>query len=188
MSAAALKRIEECLAQLSEQQSEICARLERLEGRLGPKAKTADKQELLRFLDGFRAGEALGEASLGAWIEVCDCAPLRGGLRTVQQREAMHARLLETRLKELGGSPRVEIPQDRYDKTMQAVGTRDRSDLEKLQEFVAQFPDPDAVIKPILDMAERADDETRTLLCTIAQDERSTLVFLGELCAELSAA
>ena len=188
MSAAALKRIEECLAQLSEQQSEICARLERLEGELGARPKTPGPSELLGFLDGFRAAEALGEASLGAWIDVCDCDPLRGGLRTVQQREGMHARLLEARLKELGGSPTIEIPQDRYDETMQAVGTRDRSDLEKLQEFAARFPDPDAAVQPILAMAARADDETRTLLCTIAQDERSTLVFLGELCAELSAA
>ena len=70
---------------------------------------------------------------------------------------------------------------------MEAVGTADKSDLEKLQSFTQRFPDPDAVIQPILDMAGKADAETGALLRTIAQDERATLVCLGELCAELSA-
>ncbi len=187
MSTAALKRIEECLEQMSEQQGEICSRLDRLEKGLTRGTAASPRKELLSFLDGFRAAEALGEASLGAWIEVCETDSVRGALRTVQQREGMHARLLEARLKELGGSLRAEIPEDRYEKTMQAVGTRDKSDAEKLVEFTSRFPDPDAAIKPILDMAERADPETRALLRTIAQDERATLVCLGELCAELSA-
>ena len=188
MSTAALKRIETCLEQLSEQQGEICSRLAKLEESLAAKPqKSASRKELLTFLDGFRAGEALGEASLGAWIEVCTTDAVRGALRTVQQREGMHARLLEARLKELGGSPKIEIPEARYTQTMEAVGTPDKSDLEKLQAFTERFPDPDAVIQPILDMAGRADAETGALLRTIAQDERATLVCLGELCAELSA-
>lgn len=187
MSTAALKRIEKCLEDLSEQQTEICSRLATLEKSLAAApARSASRKELLTFLDGFRAGEALGEASLGAWIEVCTTDAVRGALRTVQQREGMHARLLEARLKELGGSPKVEIPEDRYAQTMEAVGTAEKSDVEKLQNFTSRFPDPDAAIQPILDMAERADAETRTLLRTIAQDERATLVCLGELCAELS--
>lgn len=185
MSTAALKRIEKCLEELLEQQSEICTRLARLEKGAG--RGRAKKAELLRFLDGFRAGEALGEASLGAWIEVCTTDEVRGALRTVQQREGMHARLLEARLKELGGSPRVEIPEARYAKSMEAVGTAEKSDVEKLQDFTSRFSDPDAAIRPILDMAEKADAETGALLRTIAQDERATLVCLGELCRELSA-
>lgn len=186
MSTAALKRIETCLEQLSEQQGEICSRLAKLEESLAAKPQ-ASRKELLTFLDGFRAGEALGEASLGAWIEVCTTDAVRGALRTVQQREGMHARLLEARLKELGGSPKIEIPEERYTQTMEAVGTPDKSDVEKLQALTERFPDPDAVIQPILDMAGKADAETGALLRTIAQDERATLVCLGELCAELSA-
>lgn len=188
MSTAALKRIEKCLEQLSEQQQEICERISRLEKGLGATgAEPVRRKELLKFLDGFRAGEALGEASLGAWIEVCTTDSVRGALRTVQQREGMHARLLEARLKELGGSPRAEIPEKRYAQAMEAVGTRDKSDATKLREFTARFSDPDEAIRPILEMADRADAETATLLRTIAQDERATLVCLGELCAELSA-
>ena len=157
MSTAALKRIETCLEQLSEQQGEICSRLAKLEASLVAKPQ-ASRKELLTFLDGFRAGEALGEASLGAWIEVCTTDAVRGALRTVQQREGMHARLLEARLKELGGSPRIEIPEQRYTQTMEAVGTTEKSDLEKLQSFTQRFPDPDAVIQPILDMAGKADE------------------------------
>jgi hypothetical protein len=189
MSTAALKRIEKCLEELSEQQAQVCERLAALEKSLAPakSGKSASKKELMRFLDGFRAGEALGEASLGAWIEVCTTDAVRGALRTVQQREGMHARLLEARLKELGGAPKAEIPEKQYEQAMRAVGTTDKSDAEKLLEFTQRFPDPDAAIKPILDMAARADAETGALLRTIAQDERATLVCLGELCAELSA-
>ena len=96
-----LKKIEKALGKISQQQEEILTRLERLEAE-EPSAESMPREALISFLDQFRAGEALGEASLGAWIEVSNTACVKGGLRTVQQREGMHARLLEARLKELG--------------------------------------------------------------------------------------
>ena len=81
MSELELQRIENAIARLSEQQAQICERISAVEGRLAGQKKL-DKQELLTFLDRFRAGEALGEASLGAWIAVSDTACVRGGLRT----------------------------------------------------------------------------------------------------------
>jgi DNA-binding ferritin-like protein len=100
----------------------------------------------------------------------------------------MHARLLEQRIKELGGSPRAEIPDAVQEAVMQQVSSRKTTDLEKLRQFLAQFPDVDAALKPIHDLADRlADDpETQSLLRTIAQDERATLEFLHGACQQLS--
>jgi hypothetical protein len=146
------------------------------------------RDEVIAFLDQFRAGEALGEASLGAWVAVCATPCLRGGLRTVTTREGSHARLLAERIKELGGSPSYEIPEAVHDAAMQGAGGTDKSDAEKVKEFVERFPDIDATLAPIHQLADRldADQETQFLLRTIAQDERSTLEFFRDACALLN--
>ncbi len=190
MSETALKRIEKAIEKLAEQQHEICSRIAGLEecvsGLSG--AKTASREEVIKFLDQFRAGEALGEASLGAWIAVSDTACLRGGLRTVQLREGMHAQLLEQRIKELGSSPSFEIPEAIHRKVMESVGDPDKSDAQKVLEFTQQFPDIDQALAKIYQHADTADEETQSLLRTIAQDERSTLEFLSEACQQLNPA
>ena len=190
---AALSRIEQAIQALSETQTEICAELTRLTERLEsiapkPSGSSVSREELIKFLDGFRAAEALGETSLGAWIDVCTTDCVRGGLRTVQMREGMHARLLEQRIKELGGSPTSEIPEAVYKKVMEQAGTQEKTDAQKVLEFVQRFPDIDPALQPIYDMADRLDHdpETQFLLRTIAQDERSTLQFLQEACALLN--
>jgi hypothetical protein len=184
-TAKSLARIEKTLEQICAQQQELCARIDRLE--TAPSGR-ASQEELVAFLDQFRAGEALGEASLGAWIEVSDMACVKGGLRTVQQREGMHARLLEARLKELGATPSFEIPEAVYEQTMTGAGDPDKKDADKLADFIQRFPDVDAAIQPILDMADKLDHdpETQYLLRTIAQDERSTLEFIQDACALLN--
>ena len=115
-----IEKLEKTLKKLVKSQDEIAERLGRIESRLDAAggASAPDCEEVIRFLDGFRAGEALGEASLGAWVAVSTTPCLKGGLRTVQCREGMHARLLEERIKELGGSPQSEIPQAVYDAAM----------------------------------------------------------------------
>ncbi len=194
MQERAPSRIEDAITRLAEAQAEICAQLTRLadkveglEAARGAEARRPSVTELIEFLDGFRAAEALGEASLGAWIAVSDSAGVRGGLRTVQMREGMHARLLEQRIKELGGALRAEIPEDVYAQVMRSQADPGRSDVQKLAEFVERFPDIDAALRPILAMADRLehDPETQSLLRTIAQDERSTLEFLSDICERL---
>lgn len=190
VSEAALKRIEKAIGKLSLQQQEICAKLVALEERVEKigAGNGASREEVIRFLDQFRAGEALGEASLGAWIEASDTPCLRGGLRTIQLREGFHARLLEQRIKELGGSAEAEIPEDVYSRIMQQLGSREQADAEKLRDFVARYPDIDAALRPIHELADRleSDQETQSLLRTIAQDERSTLEFLTDACKLLN--
>jgi DNA-binding ferritin-like protein len=190
MSEQALKRIEKAIAKLGEQQAEICERIMGLEQRVsgsGGKAG-ASREETIAFLDQFRAGEALGEASLGAWIEVSDTTCVRGGLRTVQAREGMHARLLEQRIKELGGTPEAEVPEAVYSAAMEQAGSREKTDAQKVKDFVARFSDIDAALAPIHELADRLDDdpETQSLLRTIVQDERSTLEFLTDACQQLN--
>lgn len=182
-----LKKIEKALGKISEQQEQILSRLEKLEAGSGGNAALS-QEALITFLDQFRAGEALGEASLGAWIEVSDVACVKGGLRTVQQREGMHARLLEARMKELGATPSFEIPEAIYDRAMEGAADPEKPDPEKIADFVKQFPDVDAAIQPILDIADKLDHdpETQFMLRTIAQDERSTLEFLHDACRQLN--
>ena len=179
-----LEKIEKQLDRIARRQDEICSRIERLESgaaRAGAKGGIS-RDDLVTFLDQFRAGEALGEASLGAWIEVSDLACVRGGLRTVQQREGMHARLLEERIKALGCSPSFELPDSVYERTMKDAGNAEKGDVQKVADFVARFPDIDSALRPIHDVIARIedDDETRFLLHTIVQDERSTLAFFQE--------
>lgn len=186
----ALDRIEKALGKLAKQQEQICAQVAALEKRIstGASAGGASSQETIAFLDQFRAGEALGEASLGAWLEVCTTDCLKGGLRTVQTREGSHARLLEQRIKELGGSCSFEVPEAVYNAVMAGVADAGKSDAQKVKEFVSQFPDIDAALARIFELADRldGDQETQSLLRTIAQDERSTLEFLHEACALLN--
>ncbi len=186
---ARLRRIEERLDALLARTSELATRVGRIEsGDPGRQLTTGSPRErVVHFLDQFRAGEALGEASLGAWIAVCTDAELRGALRTVQAREASHARLLAERIKELGGAPRFEIDDATHERVMQGSASTERSDADKVRAFVARFPDPDRALAPILAVADHLDDdpETRALLRAIAEDERATLAFFHATAARL---
>lgn len=184
-----LKKIEKALTKILETQEELGARIDALEFQNATHEDVAPAADVIRFLDRFRAGEALGEALFGAWIEACQDDELRGGLRTIQQREGMHARLLEERIKSLGGSLSAEVPARIFDATMADAGSREKGDARKLRDFMARIPDIDAAVAPIGKMVARLGDdyETRGLLETICQDERSTLEYLGRICAERNA-
>jgi hypothetical protein len=189
MSEAVLKRIEKGISELAAQQEAICERLQALEGRVSQAVGGAPtREEVIQLLDGFRAGEALGAASIGAWIDVCTTDCVRGALRTIQQREAMHAHLLEQRLRELGAEPTIEIPAADAEQAMKGLGSTEQSDAQKLLEFTQKYPDADALLQPICDVADRLDhdQETQWLLRSILQDERSTLALVHEACAMLN--
>jgi glutamine synthetase len=192
-----LLRLEETLAQVVRQQEAICAELvgmrERMdalaERRPAPANGAPARAELLRFLDRFRAGEALGEATTKAWIEVSDVACVKGGLHVVAEREGMHARLLADCLRAHGGTPRYELPERVCSEAMQRISDRTRGDAAKVLEFVQRTGEADKALEPIYKMADRLDDdpETQALLRTIAQDERSTLEFFQQACQLLNA-
>jgi len=194
MTEKSLAKIERTLTKLAQQQETICGEIaglsERIDALAAGRPAGPSRSEVIAFLDQFRAGEALGEASLGAWIDVCQVACLKGGLRTVQQREGFHARLLAERLKELGASPSFELPDAVHDEVMQEVGSTEKSDAAKVLAFVERFGDIEKALAPIDDMVAKldADPETQWLLKTIRQDECSTLQFFNEACALLNPA
>jgi hypothetical protein len=191
-----LLQLEQTLAQVLRQQEAICAELAGMRERLdalaeeqpAPATGAPSRGELLRFLDRFRAGEALGAASTQAWIEVSDVACVKGGLHVVAEREAAHARLLEACLRAHGGTPRYELPAEVCDKLMRGAADRARGDAAKVLEFVRRTGDAEQALAPIYALADRldGDPETQALLRTIAQDERSTLEFFQQACKQLN--
>ncbi len=188
MSEKQLTKIEGLLAQVCEQQGELCAKIEQLEGRMARLSNEPSCEETVAFLDEYRAAESFGATWLGAWADVSDTACVRGGLRTVVQREAMHAQLLEERIKELGGSCSAEVPKAERDELLETYGGTACSDVEKIASLVERFGDVDAVLKPLTDFTDRldGDPETQYLMRTILQDERSSVQFLKDACALLS--
>jgi hypothetical protein len=191
-----LLRLEQTLSQVVRQQEAICAELVGMRERVdalaerknAPASGAPTRGELLRFLDRFRAGEALGEATTAAWIEVSDVACVKGGLHVVAQREGMHARLLDGCIRAHGGSPRYELPAAVCAEAMKRVSDPARGDAAKVLEFVQQVGETEKALEPIYQMADRldAEPETQALLRTIAQDERSTLEFFQQACKLLN--
>jgi hypothetical protein len=192
-----LLRLEQTLSQVVRQQEAICAELvgmrERVdlltEPKSAPGSGAPTRAELLRFLDRFRAGEALGKATTKAWIEVSDVACVKGGLRVVAQREGMHARLLTDCIRAHGGTPSYELPEAVRLEAMKRVSDPARGDAAKVLDFVQQVGETEKALEPIYQMADRldAEPETQALLRTIAQDERSTLEFFQQACKLLNA-
>jgi len=186
MSDKALSRIEKTLEEVCGQLAALNARVDAIAA--STPATAATPQEVITFLDQFRAGESLGEATTAAWIEASDVDCVRGGLRVVQHREGMHARLLEERIKQLGGNCSFEIPDEIHNAAMKDSANKKKGDAKKVLAFVERFGDCEKALKPIFDMADRLDHdpETQSLLRTIAQDERSTIEFFNDACALLN--
>ena len=188
MSEKQLAKIEKLLTQVCEQQGALCEKIEELEGRMARLSKEPTCEETVAFLDQYRAQEASAAEWIGAWVDVSDVACVRGGLRTVQQREAIHAQLLEARIAELGGECTAEPPKAEHEGYLKTFGGTDCGDVEKLQQLVEQIGDGDAVLAPLVEFTDRldGDPETQYLMRTILQDERSSLQFLKDACTLLS--
>jgi mannose-6-phosphate isomerase-like protein (cupin superfamily)/rubrerythrin len=149
----------------------------------------SEREMILNFLDKYRCQENFASEFLSRWIEVSDQECVKGGLRTVQQRESIHAQLLEARLRELGGVPQCTVPQEERDQRIGFFGSAEKKDLEKLQSIAAQIKDPAEAIKPLNDsIAQIQDDQhTKELLRTMVDDEMSSVKWLLEACQTLSA-
>jgi hypothetical protein len=131
----------------------------------------------VHLLDVYRSTEGFVAQYLPKWIEVSPSEAVKGGLRTVQAREAAHARLMKARLIELGERAQAEVPAERYEKEVPFFSSTEVTDREKLQVLATLFGDPAAFLKPVTDMVDqiKSDLQTRELLRTIAEDvERGT--------------
>jgi bacterioferritin (cytochrome b1) len=144
---------------------------------------------LLDFLDECRCAEAFAAEYIGQWIDISGREYVKGGLRTIHQRETFHAKLLEARLRALGGSLQCTVPAARREKEFTLYTSPEKSDQEKLQRAVGWIKDPAKALKPLTDVIDQIEDDqqSKQMLRTIIDDELATIKWLQETLALLSA-
>jgi len=135
---------------------------------------------VIGILDAFQAAERAGAQALGCWLATCGDPALRGGLRVIRARDERHAALAEARLRALGGVPGAGISRE-LAALCSLVADPSVSDRSKLGLLVACFPAHDST--PLAELGPRleGDDETRTLLETIGEDEQASLEWLRRM-------
>ena len=135
------------------------------------------RDRVLRFLDDLRAAEAAAAEVLVAWLAVCTLDELRGGLRAIAEREAVHADLLAERLRELDAPRTATVAAAVQRAALARFGSAAVADAEKLGLLLARYPEDGAVIRPIAEVLNDLghDLETRELLALIADGETATL-------------
>lgn len=146
------------------------------------KTFASERDMLVHFLDEFRAGEAFGGVVFSLWTEVAQDPALRGGLRAVCEREAMHGRVLAARLSELGAQPTATLPETFREAARQRLGSVHVSDADKVADFLKQIPDAEAAVAPIREVISQIEDDLETcgLLAGILEDELATIRWFHE--------
>ncbi len=152
------------------------------------KSYPSEKAAIMNFLEGAAAGEAGGAEAFSRWAEVCKTDCIRSGLRMVAEREAYHSRQLGQRLRELGGECKGEMGEEGR-KFVEFMSNPANPDLEKLGYLNRNFGSADQIFKPVREFIAsiREDLQTREMLRLFVEDECSTLNWLCEACAALSA-
>ncbi len=146
------------------------------------KSYTSEREMLVAFLDEYRCAENFASEYLGSWNDVSREECVKGGLRTIQQREAFHAQLLEARLKELGGGVQCSVPTEQREKEMAVYAAEDKTDAEKLGYVAGQIQDLPKALRFITDVIDQIEDDqqTKELLRSMVQDEMSSGQWLLE--------
>ena len=154
------------------------------------KPHASEREMLMHFLDEYRCAENFAADYLHCWSEVSDQECVRGGLRVVQHREAYHAKLLEDRLRELGGTPQCTVPTAQREKEMAIYASKEKKDAEKLQYVASQVDDLGQALKFLTDVIDQIqeDQQTKELLRSLVQDEFSSGKWLLEAHQMLSGA
>jgi hypothetical protein len=154
----------------------------------GDESFATEREMILRVLDDFRCTEAFGAEYVPLWLRTSDQDIVKGGLRVVGEREAYHARLMESRLRELGGVPRCEIPADVRKRKLAFYGSTTLKDAGKLRDEAAEIGDPATALRRYTDVVDRIRDDiiTKQLLYWILQDELSTIRWVKETAAMLN--
>jgi hypothetical protein len=137
----------------------------------------SERARLIELLDQMQAADAAGAQALAQWMAGCADPRLRGGLRVVQARDACHARLATARIVALGATP-AAAPSRNLTALLHVLAAPGVGDRSKLAILIARFPaQADDPFVPMLG-AIAADDETRALLETMADDDRVSLRWL----------
>jgi bacterioferritin (cytochrome b1) len=153
------------------------------------RSHASERAMLLDFLDEYRCAEDFAAEYIGQWIDISGREYVKGGLRTIHQRETFHARLLEARLRTLGGSPQCAVPAARREKEFSFYISPEKSDEEKLRKAVGWIKDPAKALKPLTDVIDQIEDDqqSKQMPRTIIDDELATIKWLQETRAVLSA-
>ena len=102
----------------------------------------------------------------------------------IAEREESHARVFESRMRDLCAERRARATEENKQlKTF--LSDPDRSDLEKMNEFVRLTGDPAAVIGSIEDFAAQLveDLESKEALRLFTEAEYSTLKWARDMCS-----
>jgi bacterioferritin (cytochrome b1) len=150
----------------------------------------SEREMIMQVLDEFRCRENFAAEYLNRWIDVSDQECARGGLRVVQQREAYHARILEDRLRELGGIPQCSVSAERREQDLAFYASTEKTDAEKLLTVASRITDPAQTLKYITSVIDQIqeDQQSKELLRSLVQDEMSSITWLKEACALLNPA
>lgn len=152
------------------------------------KENPTERERILHLLDTYSTTEGFVAQYLPKWIDVSPNETVQGGLRTVQGREALHARLMKKRLIELDGSSDATIPEIRREKEVPFFSSPDHSDVEKLKVLSDLFGDGEAFLSPVMDVANdiKGDLLTAELLRTILDNEMESITWVQEMHRVLS--
>lgn len=152
------------------------------------KPDPTERDRIVHLLDVYRSTEGFVAQYLPKWIEVSPSEAVKGGLRTVQAREAAHARLMKARLMELGERAEAEVSEERRQKEIPFFSSPQISDREKLQVLANLFGNPAAFLKPVTDMVNdiKQDFQTQELLRTIADDEYESIKWIQAMSKSLN--
>ena len=172
------------------QSKEPTSRRQTVYGGYKGKPNPNEREKIMHLLDEYSCTEGFVAEYLPRWIAVSPHQGVKGGLRTVQVREASHARLLKARLQELGGARQYALPAERREKEIPFYASTERTDVEKLHALATLFGDPDEFLQPVTDLIVeiREDQQSKELLRTIIDDERASITWLVEMYKTLSAA
>jgi hypothetical protein len=148
------------------------------------KSHASEREMIVALLDEYRCAENFASEYLNCWNEVSDQECVKGGLRVIQQREAYHAKLLEARLRELGGSPQCTVSTEQRSKEMAVYAAKNKSDAEKLLYVANQIQDLPKALSFITDVIDQIheDQQSKELLRSLVQDEMSSAQWLMEAC------
>lgn len=152
------------------------------------KENPTEKDRIVHFMQMYRSTEHFNATFILPWIEVSPSEAVRGGLRIVQAREGVHARMMRERLRELGETTFVDVSEERKATQIPFFASPERSDLEKMDMLVHIFDDLDDFFEPLTTLIDniKEDLQTREMLRTILEDEYATVKWFLFIHKELS--
>lgn len=150
----------------------------------------SERELVLHFLDELRAGESFGGEIFALWQSVAADPDLRGVLRSIAAREAMHGTMLADRLRELGGSESASVPDSFAEATRARLASREIDDATKLSEVLARLRSVEEATAPLREVIEQLEEDTesRALLALVIDDEASTVARLQAAAERLGVA